>query len=194
MSLKVPDVPSPVRRRPWEVIAEEFHCDHPVTDLRSVVFTNGQVNYVRQCMRCGEKASSYLKHSTLNDRQKATVLPFDPEVGGEWREARKSRQNELQAKEFIHRQREWSKQLAETSDDFWSRYEEYLSSDQWAIKRKAVLNRDDHLCQACLHRPATQAHHLSYKHVFDEPLFDLVAVCIPCHKKITQRDREAEKW
>lgn len=97
MSLKVPDVSAPARRRPWEVVAEEFRCEHPVTDLRSVVFSNGQVNYVRQCMRCGEKATSFLKHGSLNEQQKATVLPLDPDVGRDWREARAARQRELDA-------------------------------------------------------------------------------------------------
>ena len=35
-----------------------------------------------------------------------------------------------------------------------------------------------------------EVHHITYAHVFDEPLFDLRAVCRPCHERLTARDRE----
>lgn len=73
---------------------------------------------------------------------------------------------------------------------WWRDYNAYLLTDKWAAKRRAVLQRDKGICQACLSRPAKQCHHLTYAHVFDEPLFDLIAVCIPCHDKITKMDRE----
>ena len=31
---------------------------------------------------------------------------------------------------------------------------------------------------------ATQAHHLIYERVFDEPLFDLISICTPFHEKL----------
>jgi 5-methylcytosine-specific restriction endonuclease McrA len=63
-------------------------------------------------------------------------------------------------------------------------YVDYLKSDKWLAKRRAVLERDGGICQACLIRAATQIHHKTYKRVGDEALFDLVAVCAPCHEKI----------
>lgn len=74
--------------------------------------------------------------------------------------------------------------------DRWDEYSAYLATQKWAVKRAAVLERDAHLCQACRSRKATQAHHLTYAHIYDEPLFDLVAVCEPCHERITKMDRE----
>jgi 5-methylcytosine-specific restriction endonuclease McrA len=54
------------------------------------------------------------------------------------------------------------------------------------------LERDGHVCQACLSRKATQAHHLSYEFVGHEPLFELVAVCDKCHDHL-HKIRNARK-
>ncbi|MEJ8756808.1 hypothetical protein WG947_07380 [Pontibacter sp. H259] len=67
---------------------------------------------------------------------------------------------------------------------FAEEYDEYLNSDKWKRKRLKVLRRDEYLCQACSTRKAVQVHHKSYRYVGDEPLFDLVSVCIECHEKI----------
>jgi hypothetical protein len=75
-------------------------------------------------------------------------------------------------------------------DDFFIKYNEYLKTDIWKSKRERVLKRDKNLCQACLKRKASEVHHLSYKHVFNEPLFELVSVCNICHKEITKLDTE----
>lgn len=72
---------------------------------------------------------------------------------------------------------------------WWELYSKYLGTDKWKKKRAAVLARDGKVCRACLTREAVQAHHLSYEHVGDEPLFDLVAVCVECHDRITRMDR-----
>lgn len=70
------------------------------------------------------------------------------------------------------------------------RYQEYLQSEKWAWKRALVLRRESYLCEACRERPATEVHHSTYRHIFDEPLFELHAVCHDCHEKITELDRQ----
>lgn len=47
------------------------------------------------------------------------------------------------------------------------------------------------MCEGCLERPATQVHHLHYQRVFDECLFDLVAICDRCHAKCHPRKQAA---
>ncbi len=69
-------------------------------------------------------------------------------------------------------------------------YSAYLQSDKWRRKRAAVLDRDSNKCQACLVRTATEVHHTSYRHIYDEPLFELVAICRECHEKITEMDND----
>jgi hypothetical protein len=74
-------------------------------------------------------------------------------------------------------------------------YSEYMLSDEWQRKRELVFKRDNYICQACLTNKAVQVHHISYRHVFNEPLFELTSVCINCHDSITNMDRknDAEK-
>lgn len=82
----------------------------------------------------------------------------------------------------------WRAEKEAASRSWWSRYSAYLKTEKWRKKSAMVVARDV-TCQACLARPATQAHHLTYEHVGDEPLFDLRGVCEPCHVKITKMDR-----
>jgi hypothetical protein len=74
-------------------------------------------------------------------------------------------------------------QLRRDGHDFWARYREYLTSDAWRGKRARVLEHANFTCEGWRERPATQVHHLHYRRVFDELLFDLVAVCDACHEK-----------
>lgn len=47
-----------------------------------------------------------------------------------------------------------------------------------------MLTRDNYLCQGCRVRRATQVHHLTYDHVGNEFLFELVAICETCHTRL----------
>lgn len=67
-------------------------------------------------------------------------------------------------------------------------YLQYMNSAKWAHKRLQVLIRDNYLCKACGQLPATQAHHTTYIHFGDEPLFELESVCESCHVKLTKLD------
>jgi hypothetical protein len=69
-------------------------------------------------------------------------------------------------------------------------YSAYRRGPDWAWRRKAVFKRADGLCESCGRQRATEVHHKTYDHIFDEPLFDLAAICRECHEKITKRDRE----
>jgi 5-methylcytosine-specific restriction endonuclease McrA len=68
----------------------------------------------------------------------------------------------------------------------------YTKSPEWQARKASVLRRDGYVCQACGTNPATQVHHLTYRHWGHEPLFDLVAVCKPCHDRITEMDRSPQ--
>jgi hypothetical protein len=66
-------------------------------------------------------------------------------------------------------------------------YAVYLRSDEWHAKRPKILRRDP-TCTSCGEAPSEQVHHLTYAHIFDEPLFDLVGVCRPCHASLHRRE------
>lgn len=67
----------------------------------------------------------------------------------------------------------------------WGTYEEYLSSDVWQEKRKAVMERADGSCESdgC-NNSATEVHHDTYRHdLGEEPISSLRALCRPCHSE-----------
>lgn len=63
-------------------------------------------------------------------------------------------------------------------------YAEYLNSEEWWQRRTRVLERSNGLCEGCRNDEATDVHHLTYAHAGDEFLFELVALCAPCHERI----------
>tara|TARA_R110002020_G_scaffold50858_7_gene144124 strand:+ start:982 stop:1383 length:402 start_codon:yes stop_codon:yes gene_type:complete len=75
-------------------------------------------------------------------------------------------------------------------EEWWARYNKYLKSPVWAEKRRRVMERDNHLCQACCKRPAEQVHHLTYERVCNEPLFDLISICVICHNELHPHMKE----
>lgn len=80
----------------------------------------------------------------------------------------------------------------EANQEWWRRYNDYLGSPRWKRKRQQVMERACRTCEArvvCNGAPAVQVHHTSYKHVGNEPLFDLRAVCVECHEHITEWSR-----
>lgn len=79
-------------------------------------------------------------------------------------------------------------QVRAESERWWRAYDAYLESDEWRRKRALVLKRSAGVCEGCGERPAVQVHHLHYKRVFREMLFDLVAVCRQCHDAIHESD------
>jgi hypothetical protein len=81
----------------------------------------------------------------------------------------------------------WIEQIAEQQTaeaEKWRHcYEEYLQSDAWHERRRRVLARARGICEGCRQAPATQVHHLTYKHVCNEFLWELVAICRGCHER-----------
>lgn len=63
-------------------------------------------------------------------------------------------------------------------------YEAYLKSDpKWKEKRRKVLRRAKFTCERCKKKQAREIHHLTYKNIFNEPLKDLQALCVECHRE-----------
>jgi len=72
-------------------------------------------------------------------------------------------------------------------------YADYLKSQQWADKRDRVLRRANYHCEGCAQRPATDVHHLTYEHVTQEFLFELVALCRECHERAHEQSDDRPK-
>ena len=62
-------------------------------------------------------------------------------------------------------------------------YQDYLKSPNWQKIRSRILKRDK-VCVECKSNKATECHHLTYRHRYDERDYELVGVCRPCHEYI----------
>lgn len=139
---------------------------------------NGVMNYGHWCMDCGRW-----------ERKSKAEVP--PEISLDalplWN-SKKQEKYWAERHEFhARRQEEIQEQNRLAQEERESAYAEYLKTERWQIKRAAVLKRDP-ICKACGVRKSQQAHHLTYDRIGDEPLFDLIGVCIPCHQKIHNHD------
>jgi 5-methylcytosine-specific restriction endonuclease McrA len=124
-----------------------------------------------QCLDCGKLFGESLAH--------ALATTGTPEL--DLRAARLAQENERNGRDREWRER--AEQRERENGQWWNWYKEYLQSPEWDERRFLVMQRDDGLCQGCRKRPATQVHHLTYKHTSKEFLWELVAVCDECHQR-----------
>ncbi len=64
---------------------------------------------------------------------------------------------------------------------FSPQYLQYLASEDWQRKRKAVLRRAGYRCERCRKAKPLDIHHLTYARFGNEDLEDLRALCRDCH-------------
>lgn len=154
--------------------ASLYDCEHPESELRDRNIKGGSIQRLLQCKTCGRAAGNPIKRDPSE-----TVPEWD---NGLWDRANK------ECEEFRQDIVDAAIQLTdELAIQGYSDYQEYLASPKWAVKRKAVFDRDSNICQACLSREATEVHHLTYDRIFEEPMFDLVSICRECHEKLHRK-------
>lgn len=85
--------------------------------------------------------------------------------------------------ESKQRQAEYEQQRANENAQWWERYRTHLASPRWARLREKVFERAQGICEGCRETRATQVHHLTYQHMGNEFLWELVAVCRACHER-----------
>lgn len=158
-------------------------CTEHVTTLRYLSTANGSKQYRYQCLKCGETVGKgAIKYTDLTNDQRAHATEFDAQL-----------QEERRKEYYRMKQAAFNAERTERSLAWWTQYSDYILSPEWKDKSRRVLDRDNHRCTARLpgcEAIATQAHHLTYDHVFYEPLFELTAVCKHCHEELTRMDRE----
>lgn len=145
-------------------------CKHAITEVRKMIFSNGVVHYVEQCLNCGDNCGARKKSEIPEE---TVLVEFDKELRDRYRE-----------RELESRRLAWDA----GRDDRRREYEQYLSSPEWRHKRDLVLIRDDFVCQGCLASKATEVHHLTYDNRGDELFFQLVSLCCDCHRKTHKRN------
>ena len=154
----------------WKEHSSKFTCQHEETALRKRTVKGGAIQYVRQCLRCGESPyQAIARAKALGENGGVEPPSFDEAIRSKWEELRNN-DSEVIKKRF-------------SKEAFFSNYSEYLASDVWEKKRQRVLMRARGSCEGCGEREPTEVHHLTYKHVTKEFLFELVALCHECHER-----------
>jgi 5-methylcytosine-specific restriction endonuclease McrA len=67
------------------------------------------------------------------------------------------------------------------------RYNAHLDSHKWQELRGKVFERQGGICAGCEAAAVEHVHHLTYAHMGDEFLFELLGLCIDCHLKLHDR-------
>ena len=148
-------------------------------EARKRLDSRGNLTVRQQCPVCGSAASQCLP-----------TRRFDMAKLPEFNEASRAAHERGVSAEYERRAADRDARKQSERDAWWARYNAYLRTPEWREKRKLVLIRDGHRCTACSTAEAEEVHHITYRHAFNEPLFDLTAVCSACHYEITRMDRE----
>lgn len=161
-----------------------FHraeCQHPSTTQYRVRVANDAVQVRNCCVECGGRVGT-----ALSQRDKAWVdsLPWQPEEHAATYTSRRNAERQAILLDLARRQ------YAERGR-FTKSYTEYMASRDWRTKRSLVLKRCGGVCEGCGLEKATEVHHATYDHLFNEFLFELVGLCHSCHERLTLERRTA---
>jgi 5-methylcytosine-specific restriction endonuclease McrA len=153
-------------------------CQHPNARIVWTAYSSCGDRYYsgrqlrRFCDDCGWLLPNALKHTL--------ATPDTPEISLE-AVTRGSREAEEQ------REREQA-EFAANREHRRAEYETYLQSDDWSERRALIMQRDRGVCQGCHKAPAQEVHHLTYENCGNEFLWELVAICRDCHRRLHETD------
>lgn len=137
-----------------------------------------------QCLRTGRK-SKYIKHV---DYGKLGITQEDAICGGAFDYAK---QIEDSVKPLVEQLRSEVRSVWEgvyNGSNWWSRYSDYLASEDWYNKRALVIARDGGRCVLTGYDTQLQVHHLTYQNVGRERLDELVTLYKDVHDAIHNKN------
>jgi 5-methylcytosine-specific restriction endonuclease McrA len=163
-------------------------CSVPVLAPHKLITSNDSIQVRNQCFNCGFVEGQSLGGFTPQQREML------PEVDKLKRDSRDQAlidiRSDFNSQIRSLRQARQDKERNEKNTEWWNNYNAYLASPEWKAKRELVWKRDNYKCQACLTGRAQQVHHKTYGNVDfkgNEPCFDLVSICKPCHDLIHKK-------
>lgn len=157
-----------------------FDCDHSQTEVRKLIVGGNGIQIRPQCLKCGSAVGNAIR----KDSSPANLPPFDERLAPVFEAARAADYKNIVKKHLaLQDRREASNQIE---------YHAYLASAVWAEKRRKVIERAGGICEGCRDQPAEIVHHLTYYHIYDEFLFELVALCRLCHDRIHDEQNDEE--
>jgi len=147
-------------------------CEHEETRLTRMTHCN-QIKH--QCQHCGQSVGNAISHNSIPPEQLASLHEFDYEF--------RDLMSERRAEERIQISHSVAADAQAKLQERKALYEDHLASDKWKNLRRQVISREQGICQGCRQNQIQDIHHMSYDHLGDELLFELIGLCRECHKK-----------
>lgn len=185
------DNPANVFYRRWRNIAGPCDPVNPHPESQTVLVwhidESGRRFVRKYCLKCLSLYGVFVKASSIPDKTLAALPCVTGSPSERFSAGYRERMQLLNTKSEENRKR--SKEAREQYEQDYLRkrreyYDAYIKSERWANKRAMVLKRCSQTCEGCGVRPATQVHHLTYEHLGDELLFELVGLCRDCHERV----------
>ena len=158
-------------------------CECRRLEIRYREASNSNKMYTRQCLDCGKivrpENGMWIKQSEISNIE--NIKPIDDDL------AKNISTTDAELRDSLRlrlREAEKSLKLEE--------YYEYLKSPEWKEKRQLVMDRAGYICEGCLQSRANNVHHKTYANIYNEFLFELVALCRQCHESIHDIQKENE--
>lgn len=161
----------------WEKVQKVYGCDCRNKEVRYKLNEAKAKMFFLQCTRCGE--AKRIARGKVTNPNSATIKLVDEELRQSWWKQKEAYRQKLYEESQNRERQEW-----------FDWYNRYLLSPAWSKKRVAVLKRANFMCEGCQEKTAVQVHHLTYRRVGNEMLFDLVAVCHDCHRIIHDSENQ----
>lgn len=162
-------------------------CQHERTELRRGFNKGGGPIVRQQCLTCGRLIGNPVKRTPETDELDEIDRELEPTY-----EARRKEEWAALSKRYVALQESRWRGSAEGKSYFQRSHADYLASPEWAERRSLVMDRANGQCEGCRKARATEVHHLSYRNWGNEFLFELVALCGPCHDRIHRLDEDRE--
>lgn len=183
-----------------EKITEEFisKCEFDKNcspELKKVKFSNNTIHLRHQCNTCGKVSgnpvSKYNRNlSVIPAVDEVKLKEYDERIAYKLNSAVEHHKIAIQfhKEHKANRVKLFEEIFNVKYENFEQAYNIYLKSDQWKIKRKKILKRDNYVCRICKTNNAEEVHHLNYQNLCDESELELLSVCSIYHKLVHFRN------
>jgi len=153
-------------------VRDSFACEHEKKEIFYIYCSDMRKQFAFYCLNCGQKIGGPLAFEYVDTvTSKETVKEYDRQIQEKHRQKIEATTRNL---------------IEQFESEKHEHYQEYLQSENWRKKRQMVLARARGICEGCGLNQPYEAHHLTYARCGDEMLFDLVALCSSCHRKLHQ--------
>lgn len=146
------------------------HSDHVFDEIVRKKDSAGRFFFQRSCSICGQASGGMIKSSDVRSFKEYDDV------------AVKEKYEEYGIINSVYRERKFY--LWQAPNERKEEYNKYLDSWEWSEKAYKVMKRANFICEGCLEAEAKEVHHMTYTHIYREFMFELVALCSSCHRRI----------